>query len=58
MGHEYYKKGLGFIARAPSFFGSRRIATGAEEPGWGLLCVRSLLLWEELPHAFVTFLNA
>jgi hypothetical protein len=44
MGHENYKKGMGFIALAPSFSRSRRIVAGAEEPGQKLLCFLGLLL--------------
>lgn len=58
MGHENYKKGLGFIALAPSLPRSGRIVAGAEKPGQQLLCFLGLLLQQELPHAFVTFLNA
>jgi hypothetical protein len=56
-GHENHSKGLGFIALAPSLSRSRRVAPRAEEPERELLCLL-LLLWQELPHAFVTFLNA
>jgi len=58
MGHENYKKGWGFIARAPSFPPSRRGVAGAEKPGWRVLCFLGLLREQELPHAFVTFPNA
>jgi hypothetical protein len=33
MGHENHKKGLGFIALAPSLPRSRRMLAGAEGPG-------------------------
>jgi len=58
MGHENYKKGLGFIALAPSFPCSGRIVAGAEKPGRRLLCFLGLLLQQELPHAFLTIVNA
>jgi hypothetical protein len=57
MGHENYKKGLGFSALAPSFLRSRRRVAGAEKPGQRLLCFLALLL-QELPNAFVTFPSA
>jgi hypothetical protein len=55
IGHENPKKGLGFIALDPSLPRSRSVAPRAEKPEQELLC---LLLWQELPHAFVTILNA
>jgi hypothetical protein len=58
IGHEIYKKGLGFIALAPSFPRSGRIVAGAEKSGQRLLCFLGLLLQQELPHAFVTIVNA
>jgi hypothetical protein len=58
MGHENYKKGLGFSALAPSFPRSRRRVAGAEKPGQRLLCFLGLSLLQELPNAFVTFPNA
>ena len=57
VGHEIHKKGLGFIALAPSLSRSRGVAPRAEKPDKELLCLL-LLLWQELPHALVTFLNA
>jgi hypothetical protein len=56
-GHENPKKGLGFIALDPSLPRSRSVAPRAEEPEQELLCLLQLL-WQELPHAFVTILNA
>jgi hypothetical protein len=58
VGHENYKKGLGFSPRAPSFPRSRRVAVGSERPAGGVLCFLGLLLPQELPNAFVTFLDA
>jgi hypothetical protein len=43
MGHENYKKGLGFIALAHSFARSRRIVAGAEKPGKRVLYLGLLL---------------
>ena len=58
MGHENHKKGLGFIALAPSFPRSRCVAVGSERPARGVLRFLGLLLLQELPNAFVTFPNA
>jgi hypothetical protein len=58
MGHENYKKGLGFSALAPSFARSGRVAVGAKRPAGGVLCFLGLLLLQELSHAFVTLPNA
>jgi len=57
IGHENPKKGLGFIAFDPSRVRSRSVAPRAEKPEHELLCLL-LLLWQELPHAFVTSLDA
>jgi len=56
IGHENPKKGLGFIAFDPSRVRSRSVAPRAEKPEHELLCLL-LLLWQELPHAYVAFLN-
>jgi len=58
IGHENRKKGLGFSALAPSLPRSGRIVAGAEKPGQRLLCLLGLLLLQELPHAFLTIVNA
>jgi hypothetical protein len=58
MGHENYKKGLGFSALAPSFLRSRCVAVGSERPARGVLRFLGLLLLQKLPNAFVTFPNA
>ena len=57
VGHENHKKGLGIIALAASLPRSRGVAPRAEKPEQELLCLLPLL-WQELPHALVTFLNA
>jgi hypothetical protein len=58
IGHENYKKGLGFSALAPSFPRSRCVAVGSERPARGVLRFLGLLLLQELQNAFVTFPNA
>jgi len=58
MGHDNYKKGLGFSALAPSFPRSRCVAVGSERPARGVVRFLGLLLLQELPNAFVTFLDA
>jgi hypothetical protein len=58
MGHENHKKGLGFIALAPSIPRSGCVAFGSERPTRGVLCFLGLLLLQELPNAFVTFPHA